>query len=254
MEFKPAYIAPFKLLALLFGLFSLSCRFTGTGAQESPIICISFDDGSATVFNNAYPLLIEKSFPATVYVNTGRIGKADYMTVSQLQSLRGAGWEVGGHSLNHEHLGDLSYAEAAETIAQDYYNLQGWGLDPRSFALPYGECPHEYYPLITEFYQIIRSSSDFPLHSPIDPLRLSYTSFQSSWGLSQISARITRGIIDHEDLIILGFHSLYSEDSVSNINCDPQTFAMIIAYLESRDLRVMTISQAIQTLKASAIR
>ena len=254
MEFKLKFAVPFSLLLVLVGIGCISCRLTETINQESPIICFSFDDGSDTVFHNALPLLRQYHYPATVYVNSGRIGSPNHLSVSQLQAIKEEGWELGGHSLNHEHLSQLSYEQASQAIAADYQNLVDWGLNPRSFALPYGECPHEYYPIITRYYDIIRGSSDFPLQSPIDPLRLSYTSFQSDWDITQISARITQGIINHEDLIILGFHTIDPDNTISGINCDPQTFSQIISYIESRDIRVMTVSQALAALKSSSKR
>ena len=250
MASKPISAALFKLVFLAgLLLLSLSCRMTEPSAQESPIICITFDDGSSTVYTNALPLLQNYGYSATVFINSGTINTGNNMSVSQLQSLKQQyGWEVGGHSLNHEHLGQLNLEAAASSISRDFQNLTAWDLNPKSFALPYGECPHEYYPLITAYYSIIRGSSDFPLIQPIDPLNLSYTSYQSSWDVSQISARITRGIIDHEDLIILGFHTVHPDVSISGINCSPQTFSMILDFIHSRGLRVMTISQAISSL------
>lgn len=231
-------------------LLMISCRAFEPDGQDSPIICITFDDGSATVYEQALPLLQDYGFPATVYVNTGTISTPDHLSVSQLQALKNDnGWEVGGHSLNHEHMSLLNLEEASNSIGHDYQNLVDWGLDPVSFALPYGECPHEYYPLITSYYDIIRGSSDFPLIHPIDPLYLSYTSYQSSWGANKVSARITRGIVDQEDLIILGFHSMSPNAGVSGINCDPQTFSEILSFIRARSLRVMTVSDAIRSLR-----
>ena len=50
-------------------------------------ICLTFDDGWAGNYRNAYPILKEKGFKATFFVATGLIGKPFYMTWDHIREM-----------------------------------------------------------------------------------------------------------------------------------------------------------------------
>ncbi|MEA3392403.1 MAG: polysaccharide deacetylase family protein [Candidatus Marinimicrobia bacterium] len=74
---------------------------------------LTFDDAYESVYKNAYPLLKELGFSATVFVLTNYIGKNNtwdftpgnifsrHMNVEQLKTLHQEGWEVASHGENH---------------------------------------------------------------------------------------------------------------------------------------------------------
>lgn len=74
---------------------------------------LTFDDAYESVYKNAYPLLKELGFSATVFVLTNYIGKNNtwdftpgnifsrHMDSEQLKKLHQAGWEVASHGENH---------------------------------------------------------------------------------------------------------------------------------------------------------
>jgi peptidoglycan/xylan/chitin deacetylase (PgdA/CDA1 family) len=45
----------------------------GTGSKK-PVAAVAFDDGYSDVYHNAFPLLVKKGIPATVFVVTGLVG------------------------------------------------------------------------------------------------------------------------------------------------------------------------------------
>jgi len=70
---------------------------------------------------------------------SGRVGTPTYMTIAQLQALQAAGDEIGGHTINHPDLAELSDSAAREEVCGDRAALQADGLDVTDFAYPYGE-------------------------------------------------------------------------------------------------------------------
>ena len=74
---------------------------------------LTFDDAYESVFQNAYPLLKELGFSATIFVLTNYIGKKNtwdftpgnifskHMDEDQLKILHLAGWEIASHGENH---------------------------------------------------------------------------------------------------------------------------------------------------------
>ncbi|MEA2076768.1 MAG: polysaccharide deacetylase family protein [Candidatus Marinimicrobia bacterium] len=74
---------------------------------------LTFDDAYESVYENAFPLLKELDFSATVFVLTNYIGKDNtwdftpgniysrHMDADQLKTLHKEGWEVASHGENH---------------------------------------------------------------------------------------------------------------------------------------------------------
>lgn len=100
-----------------------------------PII-LTFDDGFKDVYENAFPLLTELGFAATIYLIEDVINKHPYMTDEMVETLIDEGWEIGNHSKSHAHLPTsrdlenevcLSRARLIERFQQPF----------ESFAYPY---------------------------------------------------------------------------------------------------------------------
>jgi len=171
------------------------------------------------------------------------------MSLAQIQTLHNDyNWEIGGHSLRHEDLAELTYEEAEYTISQDYWNLYNWGFHPRSFAMPRGKCPLEYYPIITKYYEYLRGCNDYAMHIPLNVQGLGYLAFQSSWTSDIYKERIRRGIANGEDLIILGFHAIEEPDNIYGTNCPLSEFKEILRYINHLGLEVLPLSEAVDKL------
>jgi len=182
-------------------------------------------------------------------VNSSRLGQEGLLSRDEVISLnKQYNWEIGGHSLDHEHLPQLSYREAELAIGDDFRNLQTMGVNPISFAIPYGNCPAEYYPILLQYYQNIRGSSDFAMFQPIDRHSLGYFPYQNSWTASIMKERIRRGIVNHESLVVLGFHRIGDETDSYTDNCPATVFAEIINYIHHLGLEVLPLSAAVDKL------
>lgn len=107
-------------------------------AATSPtVVTIQFDDGNADQYQ-ALALLNAHGMHATFYINTGFTGDSTHMTWAQLQALFAAGNDIGGHTLTHTDLKKLKTADAEHQVCQDRDNLIANGLQPESFAYPFG--------------------------------------------------------------------------------------------------------------------
>jgi peptidoglycan/xylan/chitin deacetylase (PgdA/CDA1 family) len=101
------------------------------------VVSIEFDDGLADQFQ-ALPVLNRFGFHATFFVNSGRIGKAAHMSLSELVALAGAGNEIGGHTVDHVDLPALPPAAARHEVCDDRRALRALGFSAPDFAYPYG--------------------------------------------------------------------------------------------------------------------
>jgi peptidoglycan/xylan/chitin deacetylase (PgdA/CDA1 family) len=92
-------------------------------------IVLTFDDGFADNFHNAYPVLRTHAFPATIFLTVGFIGSATLpvfsdqsllfppLTWGHVSEMNHHGIAFGSHTLSHPMLPMLSEAEARKEIA-----------------------------------------------------------------------------------------------------------------------------------------
>jgi len=110
----------------------------GEGALELPVVVLTFDDGYADNFWNAWPVLQRYRLPATIFVATGLIdsdrrmsryiggGASDrMMSWVEVRELAASGLiEIGAHTVSHRELPGLSEMEAREEIVASKRTLE----------------------------------------------------------------------------------------------------------------------------------
>jgi len=235
--------------AILFSLLSASCNFFTPVIHSSPVIVLTFDDQHHSIYDIALPLMNQHGFSGTNFVNSGALGLPGLLTWDQLTTMQNDfGWETGGHSLNHEHLPEISFAEAEYAIREDHRLLNLHDLNPKSFALPRGDCPLELYPVLSELYDNLRGSSDFAMHKPLNRYALGCLSVQGSWTAEPVIQRINRGIARGESLIIIGFHRFTVAPTGTDYTCPQAVFADILNHIASNEIPVKTLAQAVEDL------
>jgi peptidoglycan/xylan/chitin deacetylase (PgdA/CDA1 family) len=109
-----------------------------TGGVPPTIVSIEFDDGTADHFSLFVPLLAKHRMHATFYVNSGRVGRAGYMTWDQLRLLQATGHEIGGHTVNHAKLTSLTTSQQRREVCNDRQALLTHGIAATDFAYPFG--------------------------------------------------------------------------------------------------------------------
>ncbi|WP_165064143.1 polysaccharide deacetylase family protein [Marisediminicola senii] len=110
----------------------------GAAAAVLPqtVVSFTFDDGSAGQMQAA-SAMNAKNMDGTFYVNSGFIGASGYLTRANLDSLKAAGHEIGGHTVNHPDLATIPAQEVSRQICNDRATLTSWGFTVRSFAYPF---------------------------------------------------------------------------------------------------------------------
>jgi len=111
---------------------------TSSAAASSPtVVSIQFDDGNGNQFVTL-TLLQTYGMHATFYVNSGVIGDATHMTWDQLSALYANGNEIAGHTIFHTDIKKLKTPAARQAVCGDRVTLFDHGLQPVSFAYPFG--------------------------------------------------------------------------------------------------------------------
>lgn len=123
----------------------------GREALPPRSVLLTVDDGFATFYEHAFPLLKKYRIPATLFIYTDVIGLASGLSWAQLRELAASGLvDIQAHSRTHRNLTEL---QPRETDAQYRRNLQQEFRHPRTelerqlgmlgvkvqhFAYPYG--------------------------------------------------------------------------------------------------------------------
>jgi peptidoglycan/xylan/chitin deacetylase (PgdA/CDA1 family) len=157
------------------------------GSLPARAVALTFDDGFASVWDNAAPLLLERGLRATVFCVAGRLG-ADNGWPSQavrapmraladaaaLTDLARAGFEIGSHGWDHAplHAADAPLAEREVHASRQELEL-AVGAPVTSFAYPYGALPSPAaLEAVTQTYSAACTAALGVVRSVSDPFRL----------------------------------------------------------------------------------
>jgi peptidoglycan/xylan/chitin deacetylase (PgdA/CDA1 family) len=113
--------------------------YSGAPLPEKPVI-LTFDDGYADAYTNAFPLLKWAGFGATLSVVTGWIGRPAYLNWEQLREMAGAGMEMAAHSVSHPDLGKEPDDVVRDQLSRSKRDLEdNLGQFVAFFVYPAGE-------------------------------------------------------------------------------------------------------------------
>jgi peptidoglycan/xylan/chitin deacetylase (PgdA/CDA1 family) len=129
------------------GLDDLRRFVAGEQALAPDALLVTIDDGFASTFSLALPILRHHAVPAVAFVTPSLVENPDapnfeaerYMTWAELERLAEAGIATGAHGYDHASLGHMSVEAAHEQGVRARALLEArLGRPVTSFAYPYG--------------------------------------------------------------------------------------------------------------------
>lgn len=102
-------------------------------------IVITFDDGHRDNFINAYPILIQYNYPATIFLSTGLLGDNKMLSWDEIKQMYNNGIDFEPHTQNHVRLTQLNDDQIKEEILKSKQDIEH-NLNKKclSFAYPWG--------------------------------------------------------------------------------------------------------------------
>jgi peptidoglycan/xylan/chitin deacetylase (PgdA/CDA1 family) len=227
------------VIAVAFG--GVQSLATTTTTPAKTVVSLTFDDGQASQYA-VLPMLRDRGMAATFYVNSGLAGSSQfYMSWQQILELANAGNEIGGHTLHHADLAQLSAETAHSEICQDRKNLiEHGGLAPiTSFAYPRGAEPRTVDAVRDCGYSNARGAGTLEDWAesipPQDPYRLrTFEGARGSTTLQDLQTRVTRAERHGGGWVVLVFHGVCDNLCTGEYSISPELFTDFLDWLEPR--------------------
>lgn len=111
----------------------------GTAVPDKTIV-ITLDDGYSDNYTNAYPVLREFGFKATVFIITNTVeGGGSYLNAEQIKEMDKNGIDMESHTVSHPRLNELSYDKQMSEMKESKEYLEKLlNKDINYIAYPYG--------------------------------------------------------------------------------------------------------------------
>lgn len=156
----------------------ISTLQAGNGFKQKTL-AITFDDAYNSIYFAGYPLLKQRQWPFTIFINPSAIDQkhGQTMTWEQLKEMQENGAMISNHSYEHLHLLEKSKNETLdawkERITQDIQRAQQrleekLNIDNQYLAYPYGEFDESLKSLLKEMGYLGFSQQSGPIHVTSD--------------------------------------------------------------------------------------
>ncbi len=146
------------------GLDDAVTQLQSGGSFEKKVV-LTFDDGFRDFFADAYPVLAENRFPATLFLATGRVADEritlegnEYLTWGEVREIHAHGIAVGSHTASHPELKNLTEAEIGHELGDSKRMIEDkLGGPVKSFAYPYA-FPENDRPFVSRLETMLESN------------------------------------------------------------------------------------------------
>ena len=121
-----------------FQTLTLDEYFTSKWHHDRKCVIITFDDGWANNYSEAFPTLKALRLKATVFVATNFIGQKNYMDWAQLKEMQKNGISIQSHTASHVALTEKSESEINKELSSSQKKIE----DRLGTLVQYLSAPH----------------------------------------------------------------------------------------------------------------
>ena len=213
--------------------------------QGQKIVCIVFDDGWQSQWENALPVLDRYGFKASFAVITGYVDDKlpAYMSWSEIVKLAKNGQDIVSHSYSHQPLASLDNASTNYQLRQSKTDLSERGISSPVFVYPSGSGAGNAIveSFVQKYYVVARgiANNTLNLSSSFDRFNLPSYTIRNTTTLNMF-----QNIVDNakgSEVVIIYYHKISNEKVETATS--PELFASEMQYLSENNFTVMTLTQ-----------
>ncbi len=246
-----------RIAAVAVGTAMALAQFAGIMASEvysaqvyapQAAVSFTFDDALSSTYTRAMPILKDRGIKGVMYANTGYMGKSGYMSWTQTQDLQNKyGWEIGSHSVTHPLMSTLSDSQIKYEVEQSKKDLVSHGINPVSFATPYGDYDNRVVSAIAKQFEAHRPFHDRESDNifPYNRYMINVQSVEKSTTVTQV-----KGWVDHAKAtntwLVLVFHEVVSSKASDQYDVTESTLKSIADYVKSSGIKVSQVKDMIK--------
>ncbi len=251
------------ILTLLFPVISTAAQPLDRGG-----VVFTFDDGAASLFTKAYPIMHKYGIEGTAFVVGNWMGETNSfgtITFAQARTLQWNGWEIANHTDAHVHFCSMDDASIIASLVNNekLLNNQSIEMSP-GLAPPYGESYNQACPgLYTRMAMILEPlgflysrrawTEDTPLNDPVtfDYYGINVLSIKNNVTSATVRSWIDKAI-SQKKVLVLVIHNV-ATIATDTYDTSVMTLENIAWYVDNKRstgmLDVMTLQKASQKLE-----
>jgi len=168
-------------------------RLKAGKALPDKTVAITFDDAYDSVYDTAFPLLKERGWPFTVFVNTDPVNanRNGFNSWDELREMADAGATIANHSASHSHMQRRKSGESRsdwearikrEVVDAEKRIEKETGQSHKMLAYPYGEYSNELMDLLEGWGYTAFAQNSGPMACHNDPRAIPRFPFGGPFG------------------------------------------------------------------------
>ena len=235
---------------LMFGAVGIASLCIGAG-EDTRMVAITFDDAYMTNVTEAKTTLDRYGYVATAYIPDVNIEGEGFMGHTEIASLKLAKWEIGGHSVNHLLMTQISKEESAREVSVNKETLGNY--EPTSFATPYGDFNDSVIDDVVNAGYGIHANAWSEMKGVntrynIDPLNVHREDITTELTVEYVCNKIES--LGDYTMYAMMFHDLGTESTENKWIYDPEKFDAIVKCIHDAGVEVVTITDGTRKLES----
>lgn len=238
-QYITSLLRSLAVIIMVLAIGVISPAQAAIASPAKPKITFSFDDGRASTYTNAAPLLAKYGLSGTAFVTTGCLGMTKvpntchaaqdvpYMTWAQVQALKTTyNWEIGSHSETHPYMAStnpddgqpnpLTNQQIINELKNSKAQLAAHGINATAYASPYGDYNPYVLQEVGKLYSSHRGFADTRDNTwPYNDLLLNNMQVQGAVTYTDVKTKIDYAIANNTWLV-LSLHDVLPNASKNN--------------------------------------
>jgi peptidoglycan/xylan/chitin deacetylase (PgdA/CDA1 family) len=201
-----------------------------------PTVVFTFDDGRASVFDHAVPVLNQYDYPASTAVIPGRETHEDFLSINQLGTLQSRDWDVMSHPQRAESLRDYDESKQASVIESSKQWLLDRGFDggSRFVVYPYSRWNRSTLEIAAEHHELAFGGGGVSTWVPPMPMLVPRIKGDDP---ERVRSAVDR-VATYGGVLVLMYHAI-DEDWI-----EPAPFRSIVSHVhDTAGLQVRSVGQ-----------